>query len=567
MRWAGVVGALLAMALLAGCTSKDVRLYRRAEAFFAQGQFQVAAEEYGRLAAEHPHSELADDALYKLGYILAEELDQPNAALAQYWALADNYPRSPYADDALMRVMAIQRRVLHDPAAVRATHDELCRRFADRPVLCARGLLEVGRAYFDAEDYEQALKVAVELTEAYPQQPQECAQADLLRARCAERLGVDSAEVEKLYEVIIERYPNTHAAAAAKREIGWRYFEKRAEHAQQAAEEIKRRSRVIGGVPPYAAQRGEVLQALAALGALLAHRGESRSLETLMGLAGAPFVAVCDLDRPGLGRSVLDVDPFEAVAEALGFAYNTMSSPTAEQAFESLHQSLLQGRPVLVLYGSPRRWVIVTGYDLAAERVSFMPPDHERYATAGRELFLRAWAQGSRHDSGLAGPEPFRQFSLSARTTEPAATDLTRTMVRRAAEVLSAASIAGAPAGEAAWEALAAHLEQCAAPDGAPAREQVRKWIADGLVPQLALMEQGVAVLRDAAGAVPGLGEAAARYQELVAEVRLIAQKTDEAASADEEIETKWRAAAAQASYVAALHARLAEQLATAARE
>jgi len=562
VRRVGTAGALFALALLAGCSSKDERLFRRAEAFFAQGQFQVAAEEYARLAAEFPRSELADDAMYKLGYILAEELDQPEPALAQYWALADNYPGSSYADDALMRAMAIQRRVLRDPAAVRTTYDELCRRFADRPGLRARGLLEVGRAYFEAQDYEQASGVAVEVAATYPQQTQELAQADLLRARCSERLGVDGAEVEKLYEAIIERYPDTHAASAAKREIGWRYFEKRAEHEQQAAEEIRRRSRVIGGVPAYASQRGQLLQALAALRALLAHRGEERSLETLVGLSGAPFVMVCDLDRPALGRSALDVRPFEEVAEALGFAHNTMSSPTAEQAFESLHQALLQGRPALVLHGSPRRWVIVTGYDVAADRVSFMPPDREGYAAASKTGFLSAWAEGSRSDSGVAGPESFHQFSLSARTATPNGAELARAAAGRAARVMRAASIGGAPAGEAAWQALATQLERGARSDGADVRGQVRAWAADGLMPQLALMEQGTTVLRDAAGAIPHLAEAVGRHEELIAEARMIAQKIDEAAAADEDVETKWQAAAAQASYVAALHARLAEQLA-----
>lgn len=565
MRRAGAAGALLALALLAGCSSKDERLFRRAEAFFAQGQFQVAAEEYARLAAEFPRSELADDALYKLGYILAEELDQPESALTQYWALADSYPGSAYADDALMRAMAIQRRVLRDPAAVRATYDEMCRRFADRMGLRARGLLEVGRAYFEAQDYHQASAVAQELAATYPQQAQELAQADLLRARCAERLGVDGAEVEKLYEAIIEHYPDTHAAAAAKREIGWRYFEKRAEHEQQAAEEIKRRSRVIRGVPAYASQRGEVLQALAALRALLAHRGEERALEMLVALSGAPFVTVFDLDRPALGRAALDVRPFEEVAEALGFAHNTMSSPTAEQGFESLHQALLQGRPVLVLYGSPRRWVIVTGYDVADDRVYFMPPDREGYAATSKAGFLSAWAQGSRSGSGVAGPEPFHQFSLSARTATPAASELARAVARRAARVMRAASIGGAPAGAAAWQALAAQLERAARADGADLREHLQAWAAEGLLPQLALMEQGTAALRDAVATTPHLAEAVVRHEELIAEARMIARKIDEAAAADADVETTWQAAAAQASYVAALHTRLAEQLAASA--
>lgn len=74
-------------------------------------------------------------------------------------------------------------------------------------------------------------------------------------------------------------------------------------------------------------------------------------------------------------------------------------------------------------------------------------------------------------------------------------------------------------------------------------------------------MERGITVLRDAAGPIPQLGEVAGSYAELLTEARMIAQKINEAVAAGDEVEDKWPAAAAQASYVAALHARVAEQL------
>ena len=95
--------------MLAGCTSRSERLYRRAETFLAQGQHKMAAEEYQRIVSEEPDSDLADDALYKLAYVYAEELGQPTVGLVKYRALADSYPDSPWVDDALMRVMAMVR--------------------------------------------------------------------------------------------------------------------------------------------------------------------------------------------------------------------------------------------------------------------------------------------------------------------------------------------------------------------------------------------------------------------------------------------------------------------------
>jgi len=563
-RLIAALGVLLALALLAGCSSRAERLYRRAEAFLAQGQFQMAADEYRRLVEEDPRSPLADDALYKLAYILAEETDAPGAALVQYRALADNYPSSPYADDALMRAMAIQRRVLKEPAAVRATYEELCRRFAARRDLCARGLLEVAWAQFETEGYEQAAAVAGELTAQYGDQTSECAQAALLQARARKRLGDEPAQVEQLYEEIIARYPDTHAAVAAKRELGYSFYERREEQEEQQQAEVRRRSRTIGGVPAHASQRGEVLQALAALRSALAQRGENRSLDTLIALSGAAFTVAFDPDRPWLARSVIDVKLFESVAEALGFAYNVWSGPSAEQAFESVHQALLQGHPVLVLYGSPRRWVLVTGYDMAEDRVYFMPPDRDDYAAASKASFLAHWAEASGSGSGVAGAESFYQFSLSARMSRPDSTALTETSVRRAARVMRATSLGGAPAGEEAWQALGAHLEACVPPEATDRRDQASRWVADGLKPWLSVAEAGTAMLRQAAEAIEGMSDAAERHEELLTEARLVAQKIDEARAAGDEAAPKWEAAAAQANYVAALHARLARQLADA---
>ncbi|MGD9495707.1 MAG: tetratricopeptide repeat protein [Armatimonadota bacterium] len=561
---AALVLFLPLLSALAGCSSPAERLYRRAEAFLAQGQFEMAAEEYQRLAAEHPRSPLADDALYKLAYIYAEEMDRPGAALAQYWVLADNYPTSPYADDALVRAMTIQRRHLRDPEAVRATYQELCRRFPDRRELGARGLLEVARALFEAESYDEAAQVASELTQRYADQQSEAAQAALLHARACKRTGVAAEQVEQLFEEVIRRYPETYAAVAAKRELGWSWYAKREQHEREQAEEVRRRSRVISGVPAHASQEGQLLQALSALRAALAHRGASCSMERLIGLSGAAFVIVFDPERPSLGRSTLDVRPFETVSEALGFAHNVWSGASAEEAFAWVHQALLQGHPVLVLHGSPRRWVLVTGYDAAQSRVYYMPPGAEDYAAVGRDSFLRGWAEASRSNSGVAGPEPFYQFALGARTATPDEGALRRATAERAARAMRLTSLAGAPAGEDAWKALGEHLAHCASATATEQRERAAAWVADGLLPFLSLAQTGTGLLRDAAGAVEGLAEAAEQHADMVAEARVVAQKVNEARQAEEPAEAKWQAAAAQANYVAVLHARLAQTLADA---
>jgi len=216
VRWeALLVVSVLAMTL-AGCSTRSQRLYRRAEAFLAQGQVELAAKEYEALVKEFPRDPIADDALYKLAYVHAEEMDKPSLALVDYRWLADKYPSSPYADDALMHVMEIQRTALHDPAGVKQTCDEICSRFSGRPQLCARAQIGLATAQFDSEQYKPATETAKKLIEDYPKQKRQCAQAALLVARATERMGAGREKAVALYRQVVADYPDTHSAALAK---------------------------------------------------------------------------------------------------------------------------------------------------------------------------------------------------------------------------------------------------------------------------------------------------------------------------------------------------------------
>ncbi len=99
--WRAVVLAGLAVAL-GGCARRAEMTYRRAEVFFAQGEYRLAALEYEKVVASFPQSELADDALYKLGHIHRVHLEEPREALQAYLRLPCEYPTSPYAVEALL---------------------------------------------------------------------------------------------------------------------------------------------------------------------------------------------------------------------------------------------------------------------------------------------------------------------------------------------------------------------------------------------------------------------------------------------------------------------------------
>ena len=184
--------AAVVVALLGGCSTKTQRLYRRAEAFFAQEQYELAAREYSRIVQEAPRDPLADDAWYKLAYLYREELDNPSAALIVYRDLVDNYEDSNYADEALFWMVYLQRRHMQDPAAAVATCRELDRRFPDKKNLRGQAYLEAAGAYLDADQLQQAQQLCQQIVDQFADRPRIAARALLISAEITGDVAVSN---------------------------------------------------------------------------------------------------------------------------------------------------------------------------------------------------------------------------------------------------------------------------------------------------------------------------------------------------------------------------------------
>ena len=78
----------------------------------------------------------------------------------------------------------------------------------------ARYLL--GRRWFLAEDYEQAMRELLQVTMAYPQYADWTARAQLLIAQCQQRMG-DRAGAAGTLQDILGRYPSGEFGADAQR--------------------------------------------------------------------------------------------------------------------------------------------------------------------------------------------------------------------------------------------------------------------------------------------------------------------------------------------------------------
>lgn len=566
--------AVLALVLLGGCSSKGERYYQRAEQFFVQGQSELAADEYRRVFSEDPRCPLADDAAYKLAYLYREEMASLPEAIQAYKFVADEYPDSPYADDALLWVLYLQGHDLKDMDAARQTYDLICRRFASQEDVCARAHLQLARALMTAGDFAAADTEAQQLLDLYPDQTRQAAAAMLLRARLSEKLNRPSETTVKLYEELVKTYPDTFSAAEAKRAIGWAYYGEMGKQRQAERLAKERAARVIAGVPDFADDSGPTRhRPFIALKSLLAQRGTSVSLEELLAVSGVAFEFHYDPADPSVSAARLARGALTEAAEQCGFAVITWSAPSAEASFASLAQNIGQGRPVMVPQRQGGRWLIVTGYRPAEDRVYVLPGRNGQPRAMSRREFLGRWAGSTAgHTAVVTGP--YFQFCLGQRLQTPDAVALLRATARSANAAMQEQGGGGAAAGLRAYDALAEQIASMAG-DAGDQQQALRRW-ADGSLPVLIADRRAAgAALRALAEGLSGnaqskAAEAAATYDDVAKlgeQLRTaLLSLTRPAEGAEPPPETSWPEAAQLPREMRAADERATSQVAEAAR-
>lgn len=383
------VGLLAALMALTGCARRAELTYRRAEMFFAQGEHRLAVEEYLKVADNYPQSELADDALYKLGYVLRAHLEDSRGALMAYERLANSYPSSPYADDALLWCVHIYARDLRQPAlAARAAAalDDLAPQLKS---LRARAHLEVARAYLTAGQVALARAEAERVAKEFRDQPEPAAGALLVLAEVEEKQKGKPEKIGELLESIAKKYPDTIAGREAQRRLGMLYYSRGQETAKQQRELLKRQARWIAGVPAIREHVDERLTMVEAVRALLACAGVQTDLPTAAALTGLGLVP--DAALPGQGRIRWQEDPIADVLEACGFAASVVMARTREEAWDAARLAVLRNQPALVAYNSRHPWVIVAGWRPLEGLTGVVMPGSGSVRTMKGEAFIGAW--------------------------------------------------------------------------------------------------------------------------------------------------------------------------------
>lgn len=82
-------------------------LFRRAHELLRAHEYQQAARLYESIAQQYPQSALADNALYRAGFVYRYKLRDQTSALNAYRTLSKIYPESLFADDAEYKAASV----------------------------------------------------------------------------------------------------------------------------------------------------------------------------------------------------------------------------------------------------------------------------------------------------------------------------------------------------------------------------------------------------------------------------------------------------------------------------
>jgi len=526
--------------LLCGCSTKTQRLYRRAEAFFAQEQYELAAREYSRIVQEAPRNPLADDAWYKLAYLYREELDNPSAALIVYRDLVDNYEDSNYADEALFWIVYLQHWHMQDPAAAAATCRELDQRFPDKKNLRGQAYLEAVGAYLDTGQLQQAHELCRQIIDDFAARPRIAARALLMSADITDKIGNDPQQAMALYQQVVEKYPDTQAAVTARQVVGLRYYVEKAETDKALLEQQRQQARVLDNVPPieqYADQPAREL--LSAIHSLLRQAGGQISMDEVVVISGLPFTFTFAVQRPELVQAFYR-NPATAIAEEVGFGYNLWTSATPAGLLDNATSCLLQDRPLLIAYGAgSARWCLITGYRPADKELYLLRPGADHAVKLDSQAFLEMWQSSKVPALWPQGALSGFRFALTVRRRPADIAATIKSVLLQSSLAWQQRELMKQPAGSAACDELVELLREALDTRNTASREQLKSW-ASAAIPLIISSRQVAA--RFFAQPPQGLfdeqdapyQEVSQRYNEIVAAWQELSQQIEQAPAGTE---------------------------------
>jgi hypothetical protein len=451
-------------------------VYRRAEMFFVNGEYALAAQEYKHVADEFPQAYLADDALFKLAHVDRVHLGKPKDALAAYDRLVTSYADSPYADDAMLWSVSIWAKDLRQPAKAAEVCAQIDQRFADRAALRARAHLAVARAYLEAGLTDDAWREAEKVTTDFGDQEEPAAAAMLVMAQVWDAAAPGNAnQSTAILEQVARDYPNTMAGEEARRKLGFKYYALHQQDQQKQIQAMAKEAQWLTRVPPVRRHSDGRLTMMEAARSLLGFAGAAIDLGTLAALSGQALVPEPGLD--GKAAAWKD-DPVSAVFEACGYAPTAWMARNRDEAWNAAKMVVIRRQPALVAYNGGTPWIIVTGWKPMQTVVGIMAPGDARPKAVKLTDFLARWEPASQAVQSVHFPGgAYYVAAIGGRRNARSAADL-----RRAAlDSLQRAVVASA--GETARAAREAARRLRDAAGNEAQRGPMSRWARSKLVP------------------------------------------------------------------------------------
>ena len=406
--------------------------YKRAEGALNQGNYTSALNAYRELISHYPKSQWADAAQYKISYLLAEYLGEPEKALNAVEALLRDYPESRYGDDALLLRAELLEKSLRDLPTALTAYAELAHRYPDQIRLQADAALGEARCLIEMKKQgaAQAAEEAVRITRDLGARQ---ADALLLLATAQQEVAGDLTAAKSAYERVIRSYPDSEQAQRARERLGLLLY--------SLPKEGKKQARVLLDLPAaQSAREAEIYSLplatppLAPYLAYLGGLGGRWSAPALAAISGETWSLSFDPSHPEQSGRWMTANPFLQLAKALGIKaeWRRYRDPTA--ALETLKGLLGRGSPALIFADlPPPRWVVVVGVDPAAGEIYLYDPtsNYRAYALADFKTRWAAAANAGLRVMGEPSAGPLAVLWLAAPAASPPAAALLRGTLER----------------------------------------------------------------------------------------------------------------------------------------
>lgn len=514
-----VVALGTAAFLLKGPSDPGRRLYQRAEALLAAGDFESAAAAYGEVAVRYSRSQWADNALYKQGFILSNYLGRWMEAVRAFKAL-EQRPGSAFRDDGLLALAGIYETALVQPDAALDLYYRLCNEPGSASEVKSEAQVGVVRCLVNKGD-EAAFAACETALREFPNQPDLRGQVEYLLARAYQTIRKDPVEAMRRYKDVTEKYPGTAWAAKAANELGWQYYE---------AMNKEKRTRVLLELPGVVEMPAVPGAGLAApvFSALLGPKS-GFSAEAFAGLSGEAFRFFYFPDAPTGGVETFYRNPFVATCEALGLPYSYQEFEQQQTAREALKRALFDGNAVVTSFaGPPPGWAIVIGSDATRGEIYVHDP-FTKYRAYRSDEFTARWAVAPAPRSLLAGTQAsagaYPVFVLQGSTPKKGIKEAAAFAIGRALRDLREES--AGKSGFASFRAYQYLIEQLEAPENESSADflgKVAAWNASGSANLIGCRKALVAFLKEVAHAFPSGAEKHLLYaaEDYATEVELL---------------------------------------------